>query len=257
MLRQKIKISTTGDDAIINIDLKSEYMLGDLSQDIDNLITKETDGSINDTFDEEKLRFMPSTNYSMIANFYSTGSTSYVTNVAPNEFVSSATTSSAFVNSFYIFKVFDSTQENIQNLLHTSYLNGNNFIGFSSNGYPWNLNYEYGDVHIPYSFLDPITANTVNLYAKLFFYSGKSGKVYPFSKNDPTTGGSEADQYNTLTLNRTTKRYTVTTPFSFYEITNPIYVDLVNDSVDSIGIEKPTYPSGNTFTIDGQYVTVG
>lgn len=254
MLKQKIKLLPTKVDSSISIRFQSEYMLGGLSEDIENLVTAQTTESINDTTDAENLRFMPSITYSLSNMFYKTISSSYVSNVAPNEFASSATTTTAFLSSFYIYKIFDSTIENKQNLLFTGYLNGFNFIGYSSSGYVWNNSFEYADIHIPNSYISSLTGNTFNLYMKMHFYSAKSSHIYPFATG--TTTNSEASLYNKLTFNLSTKKYTVTTPFTFYEITNPSYVNLINDSVDSVSIDKPVYPSGNTFTIDGSYITV-
>jgi len=257
MLRQKIQISTADADANIKINLKSEYMLGGLTEDIDNLVTEQTVENINNGVDAEKLRFTPlgMSNF-MSAKFYSTGSSTYVTSVAPNEFT--ASTSTAFLNSLYVYKIFDSTIENEQNLLHTGYLNGFNFNGLSSAAYKWNGNYEYGDIHIPNFFIESITGTTFKAYMKMNFYSAKSGIVYPFSRVIPTGNTlNESDLYQELTFTGSTKKYVFTgTTFTFYEITNPAYVEIINDSVDSISVEKPTYPSGNTFTIDGEYVTV-
>lgn len=254
MLKQKIKISTVGDDAIVNIGFKSVYNLGGLSQDIENLVSYETDSSVNSVVDEEKRRFSPNKNYTIGMEFYSTGTTNYVTNVAPNEFTTGDTLSSQFTNSFYVYKVYDSPFQNTQNLLHTGYINGFSFAGNNVSIYPWTGSSEYTDIHLPISFLDSITATTFNLYMKMNFYSAKSGKVYPFS--GITTTNTENDLYNKLTFTGSTKKYS-TPPlsnFTFKEITNPEYVALVNDSISSISLEKPTYPSGNTFTTDGVYL---
>jgi len=254
MLRQKIKISPNGTDANVNILFKSKYNLGGLSEDVEKLVTDKTSENINDTVDGENLRFTPLTTYSLAVYFYNTGTTTYQTNVAPNEFASSAITSTAFLNSFYVYKIFDSQFENDQNLLYTGYLNGYDFNGYSSGAYSWNNDVEYADIHIPNSFISELTGNTFNLYMKINFYSAKSGKVYPFS--GVTTTNTESDLYNKLTFTATTKQYKVST-FTFKEIKNITYANLVNDSVDSLSIEKQAYPSGNTFTTGGIYETIG
>jgi hypothetical protein len=258
MLKQKVKLSTTGEDANIFIDFSSEYKFGGLEEDIEKLIEEETNISINSTADGEKTRFMPSASVSLSVNFYRNSTASYVTNVAPNEFTSADIKSSQFLNSFFTYSVFDTTNENVQEQLHTGYLNGANFNGINS-VYTWSSKFEYPDIHIPNSFLAAQTTSTFSAYMKLNFYSGKSGKVYPFSKANPLTTSpfSEVNIYNKLTFDLTTKKYTVTSPFSFYEITNPSYVNVINQSVESVAVEKPTYPTGNTFTLDGKYINVG
>lgn len=252
MLRQKIKISTTNSDANLNIYFQSSNNLAGLSEDIDNLVTDQTNLSINDTSDQETMRFLPQLSYNLTAYFYSTGSTSYVTNVAPNEFSASAVTSNNFLNSFYIYKIYDSTIENTQNLIYTGYLNGFNFNGYSSAAYMWSNAFEYADIQIPIYFLSLQTGTTFNLYMKLNFYSANSGLVYPFS--GITTTNTEFDLYNELTFTASTRLYSVS-PFTFKEIKPSAYVNIVNESVQSLEITKPTYPTGTTFTITGQYIT--
>lgn len=254
MLRQKIQISQVQADSNVTIHFNSNYNLSGLSEDIDNLVTAKTTDSINETSDEEKVRFIPSTSYTLTASFYNATSHTYVNNVAPNEFALTAQTTVAFLTSFYVYKVFDSTNENSQNLIHTGYLNGYNFNGFSNSSYSWTTFFEYSDIHIPISYLDTITASTFNLYLRLYFYSAKSGHVYPFS--GLTNTSQESNLYNVLTFNKSTLRYSVTTPYSFKEIVNVTYSNIVNDSVDSLAIGKPNYPSGNTFTTQGIYTTI-
>lgn len=252
MLRHKIRVSSVDDDANINIGFKSVHDLGGLSQDVENLISKETDSNINPVVDEEKRRFTPSGATTVSMYFYSTGTTSFVNTVAPNEFTVNDILTQQFRSSFYVYKIFDSPFENNQNLVNTGYVNGFSFTGISST-YVWNNGFEYTDIHIPLSYLNNVTAITSSLYLKMNFYSGKSGKIYPFS--GITTTNTELDQYATLSINKISKTYTTPTDFRFKEIRNQIYVDLINDSIESLSLEKPTYPSGNTFTTDGYYVT--
>lgn len=256
MLRHKIKLPTNGDDANINIQFQNETMLGGLSEDIDNLVLGEAVSSINDGLDDEIVRFKPfSGSYSMSVFFYRNTSSSYVNFVAPNEFASSAVTTTAFLNSFYVYKIYDSPSQDKQTLLHTGYLNGFNFKGYQSNSYPWNTNYEYSDIHISKSFLDTVTGTTFSIYMKLAFYSAKSGKVYPFARTQSMS--NEEALYVRLTMNKTTRTYSsFNVVYQFYEITNPTWVNLVNDTVDSLEVTFPSYPTGNTFTNSGEYVTV-
>jgi len=254
MLKHTIKIPSNNQDSNVKLFFESKNNLAGLSEDITNLITDQTDGSINTGSDGEKLRFTPSLNYAMTAYFYKTATLSYVTNVAPNEFTSGDITSDSFKNSFYIYKIFDSPEENNQNLLHTGYINGFNFVNGYTSLYNWDTNnFEYGDIHIPNSFLVSLTGDTFFAYMKLNFYSAKSGVVYPFS--GITASNTESDLYNKMTFIVSTKRYTVST-FIFKEVKNTAYVNQVNDSVDSLSLEKPTFPSGTTFTTDGNYVTL-
>lgn len=254
MLKQKFKISSTNSDANLNIFFTSSNNLGGLSEEIDNLVTDQTNTSINGTSDEENIRFQPAnSNYNLTAYFYNTTTLTYVTNVAPNEFAPSAVTSSNFLNSFYVYKIYDTPSENTQNLIYTGYLNGFNFNGYSSAAYKWTEAFEYSDIHVPISYISGLSADTFSLYMKLNFYSANSGHVYPFS-GTTTNSNKEIDLYNVVTFTGSTKMYNVST-LTFKEIKQSAYVDIINESVESLNIDKPVFPTGNTFTTGGQYIT--
>lgn len=251
MLKQKIYLSTAGVDANLNIAFKTNYNLAGFSEDIDRLVSGQTASSINIPNDGESVKFAPATSYLLKVYFYSTGSTSFVGKIAPNEFTISSITTSSFNNSFYIYKIFDSPFENNQNLIYTGYLNGYNFNGLSSTGYTWTTFYEYSDIHISNTYLASLSADTFSLYMKLNFYSAMSGNVYSFTGT--TFTNTENDLYNVFTFTKSTQQYSVTAPLTFYELHNPDYSAIINDSVSSLEFKQQIYPTGTTFTNQGIY----
>jgi hypothetical protein len=254
MLKYKIQISPTGVDQNIPVNIKNETHLSGLSDDILNLVTDQTQLAINPTQDGEKRRFLPLNPVNI--NFMFWNGSSYVNNISPIDFPSiTATTTEAYTNSFYVCQVFDSAVEDKQNLLHNGYLNGFQFsLSTLSSNYAWSNNYEYADIHIPKYFLDTLTANTFQLYMKFLFYSGKTGKLHPFFTG--TTVSAEKDIYLRAIFDHTTRTYVLSNGLVFSEFTNSDYVDTVNANVASVNIQKPVYPTGTTFTTDGQYVSL-
>lgn len=252
MLKYKIQISPTGSDLTVPVGFKNEVHLSGLSQDIENLVTNQTQLAINPEQDGEKRRFVPTSSSILTANFWN--GSSYVSNVSPLDFPSvTAVTTDAYINSFYVCQFYDTTNEYVQTLHHTGYINGFQFTNGITSQYSWNNMYEYSDIHLPKYFLDTITANTFSMYFKLNFYSAATGKVHPFHHVNPVN--SESDIYFQMSFNLTGRTYTMGNS-SFYEFTNPAYVAQVNSNIESTNILKANYPSGNTFTVTGQYITI-
>lgn len=232
--------------------------------DMETLVSNETDNSINNETDLEVRRFKSaiSTNFEMWFHFWN--GLSYVfpnsqTSLAPLDFAANGLTSSSSEvrNSFFIIQIFDSFDEDIQKKLHTGYFNGYDFTtragssGLSTN-YVVDNDSEFLSLYIQNSFFEGMSG-LVTLYAKFFFYSAQSSKFYPFSNiQSPTTVQSI---YIPITFNLNTYTYTYPTNLiDFYEITNPAYATLINDTVDSLPVQQTKYPSGNTFTSDGIYI---
>lgn len=251
MLKYSLQISSVGKDLNLNLGLKNKIGFSGFDNDTENLIFDQTNENINDVADGEKTRFMPSTGRTITFSFWS-GST-FVNKISPLEFNNSYIGSSQIINSFYVCQIYDSPIQDKQLLLHTSYINGYTFSNTLNSVYNWSKINEYCDIHILNSFLDNLTATTVNLYFKFSFYSGKSGKVFPFY-NLSSTSIAEDKLYYVSNFNLSTKIYNLTTNFSLREVTNNQYVTLINDSVTSNNIEKPVYMSGTTFTTTGQYI---
>jgi hypothetical protein len=256
-MKYSFKISTK--DQNMQIRLNSEANLSGYDDDVMALIDNKTDESINDISDGEKRRFLPSQSLSLNFLFFSTGGT-YTNKVAQLDFPSSGTTykSVAMRQSFYVVQVYDSVKEESQLKLHTGYYNGNDFTKYTNTSiYPYNLNLEYTNLYFRTSYLAAHTGNT-HVYVKFSFYSAKSGKIYPFYNLAKSGSTTEDRLYFDAILVPSGMTYYfsgITNTLYAKEIVNSQYVTFINTTVDSLSNQKPVYPSGNTFTDSGQYVT--
>lgn len=253
----KIKIKQSNNDKKITIPFGNINNLLGYDDDIQSLISTETNNSINNVSDFEVKEFQNSSNGTQFITFHFWNGVIYQQQLAPLDFAANSLTASSSEarNSFYVIQIFDSFNEDTQTKLHTGYFNGYDFLKRADDletNYKLNNISEFSSYYINNSFFEGMSG-VVTLYAKFFFYSAKSTKFYPFSRiQNPT---KVEDIYIPLTFNLTTYKYSYPTiNVNFYEITNPNYATLVNNTVNSIPIQKTAYPTGNTFTSDGIYI---
>ena len=253
----RIKIKQSNKDKKIVIPFGGVGNLLGYDDDINSLISNETDHSINNVTDLEVKRFKSFINsFSITFNFWD--GSSYQTQLAPLDFAANSlnTFSNEARNSFYVIQIFDSFDEDIQTKLHTGYFNGYDFIRRSFGGlstvYTVDNITEFLSNYINNSFFEGKTG-LITLYAKLFFYSAQSTKFYPFSYIQ--TASTLQEIYIPVIFDLEMYTYTYPTPnILFYEIPNLDYATLVNNTVQSIPIENSTFPTGNRFTTDGIYI---
>jgi len=244
MLKYNVRISPVGNDLNLTFPLSSKSNLSGLSQDIQDLVTDQSDNSINLGTDGEKTRFTP--------NGF-TGITFW--NGIMTGFTTLEVKTQAYVNSFFIIQIYDTPVSDTQTLLHTSFINGYYFTTGVTAIFDWTNVFEYTDLHIPTDYLATFSGNTVNVYCKTNFYNAKLGKIDPFY-DVYATGNTESKLYKMMTLNKTNRTYSITGNMHFAKINNPEYVELINDSIESFNVEKPTYPTGNTFNPNGTYTII-
>jgi len=251
MNRYKIKLDGLTDQNI-TISIKGSGNLLGYDDDVLSLVEDQTVDSINNVSDAEVRRFVPAADYSIQFQFWN--GFSYVTSVAPLEFAPTDYTTAAAKNSFYVIQVFNSYRDEVNTKLHTGYFNGYDFTKTSLfSSYQYTSSMEFSNLYLPQEFLESLTGNTV--YVKMLFYSAKSGKFYSFT-NDNIGVTTQEKMYQAFTLDPVNMTYTLSpTPMVFKELLNSAYDQFINDPTASFNIEKTNYPSGNTFTIDGNYIT--
>jgi len=260
-MKLQLKLSSNDKNIIIPIG-GSANLLG-YDDNVQSLVSNETDTSINVSSDLEVRRFnFSGTSINAIFNFWSGGTfNNYIQYLAPYDFSGLTSGSEEARNSFYVMQVFDTYDEATQTKLHTGYFNGYDFLGkapnLSTNYVTNNSNTEFLSIYISNSFIVERNGLTIDLFVKFLFYSAASGKFYPFSKNPYSTTNKQEDIYRKITINTSTFKYFVNgNVFSCYEIYNPDYSTLINNTVSSIPVQKTAYPSGNTFTQTGNYETI-
>lgn len=253
----KLQIRLTPEDNIISIPITSRNNMLGYDDDIESLVNVETNNSINNVSDAETRRVLPANIYNATFRFWN--GSSYVTNIAPLEFTNADIGSTQLSASFFIIQLYDSFSANTQTKYHTGYFNGYDFNQSLTSSFPSLIKdtVEFSNLYLSQELLDSMSGITTDFYVKFTFYSGKSGKFYSFSKTNPNLSqlSSEDLIYNKITVNPVTLTYTFAQAPDVYEIiNNPAYDTLVNNTVPSFPVQKPTYPSGNTFTTDGTYI---
>lgn len=256
----KLQIRLTPEDKTFSIPITSRNNMLGYDDNIESLVNAETNNSINNVSDSETRRILPASIYGMTFNFWN--GSNYVTSVAPLEFTASTYIGSTQLTaSFYIIQLYDSFSANTQTKYHTGYYNGFDFNGSLTSSFPALLTgtTEFSNLYLSQNLLDSMSGLTTDFYVKFSFYSGKSGKFYSFSRTNPQSNSLSSEDliYNKISVNPVTLTYTFAQTPNVYEIVNnPIYDTLINNTVPSFPVEKVNYPSGNTFTTDGTYITL-
>lgn len=251
----KIQLKLSSNDKNISIPISIKNTLLGYDDNIQTIINSETEESINDVSDLEVRRFTLSgdTEINLTFNFWS-GNT-YIDEIIP---LSGLTNSSEETrNSFYVMQVYDGIDENTQTKLHTGYFNAYDFYyrasGLSSN-YLIDNTSEFLSLYLENGFLEN---ETLTLYVKFLFYNARNGKFHTFAKQEYSGVTVQDDIYHTITLNNDTFKYNITGGnFVLFEMTNTEYNTLVNNTIQSIEVQTPNYPTGNTFTNEGNYIEI-
>jgi len=259
MLRRE-KIKFKDQDIKLKISLSSNNNLGGIDDSINTLITKEVDSSVNEVTDGDRFRYISPAAHTFNFKF----ATNFVTD---NGLIAAGFSTEEINNreqkilrSFYVMKIYDSTNAEKQRVLHTGYYNGFNFIFEYGNdsSYSLTVDDEFTGLYLLNSHVDSFTAVTPSVYAKFFFYNAKIGKLQPFYSEPDETLTTEARYYFELILDTTDNTYSLSTGnvFDMKEETNVEYVAKINDTLDSFIIEKPTFPTGEQFNDDGTYSAI-
>lgn len=259
MKRFIIKIQDNDQSMIVP--LKGVNNLAGYDDDVLSTITTETDKSINIGDDEETRRLLPTSSKPIQFQFWKNATSTYVNNVAPNEFTgSSEYNTAAAKNSFYLIQVYDSFKDESNSKKHTGYYNG---FDFAKNNlvsdYTYSADVEFSNLYISQKVLDGLSGLTKDFYVKFLFYSGKSGKFYSFfNQNTPTLTTQEKIYYK-ITIDPNNLNYSFNPNYGtilLRELRNPEYDTFINNTVQSIPVEKPNFPTGNTFTNNGIYESI-
>jgi hypothetical protein len=275
IIREKIKFNSslvgtsgttgttlTGHSMNLMISLGSCENFIEYGEDIDNLTQFTVLGLVNPVIDGEVRRFTltptPTTNVLLQFQFYSPITTTYLNSFLFAGFTGDEIVNSAnnILNSFFILDFYDTFDLNSQTKIFTTYLTkllvpvneiyySQYTIGANTNNqlYPW---------YIPLSYINAQTGSTAIGYVKFSFYNAKTGKITSFYNQDNenlTTPERIFFKVQLDLINMTWKM--LTTVYSYIrakEIANNVlYVDKVNNTVDSIDNLQQNPPSGNTY----------
>lgn len=250
MLRYKLKY--TGKAISFNVPLKSgniDYI--DYKQDHENEFSNEKTNSVNPILDGDVVRFKPTEIVSQLQVSFN-GSNSYLNAGFISDDIVSL--SDSFVHSNYVIQVYDTPDSSKQSLLHTGYINGYDILTSEVSEHSLILSMESYAIYLPKSFLDGVT-DTFTLYFKFLFYNAKSGTLISFTKNVSSLS-NENELYFPFVFTKSTRRYSFPSTIVLKQLPTSAYTDIVNETITSIRLEKPTYPIGNNFTVDGKYENI-
>ena len=248
----------TGHSMNIKFSLGSCENFTEYGEDIDNLTQFTVLGLVNPVIDGEVRRFklnpIPNSYITLIFKFYNVTATTYQTLLTAAGFTTNEINNNDLniLNSFFILDFYDTFDLNSQAKIFTTYLTKlNNLliytIGVSNSNqlYPW---------YIPLSYILPNaqTGSTAIGYVKLSFYNAKTGNITPFYNQDNeslTTPERIFFKVQLDLINMTWKFLTASYPtITAKEIANNVlYIDKVNNTVDSMDNLQQNPPSGNTY----------
>jgi hypothetical protein len=274
IIRQIVKYnngSISGDTLNIKINLGSTDAFIGLQQEIDSMTSFTGIDLINPVTDGETRRFKyHSGSVKLNFKFYSSGIGNWY-----NNFLVPGFTATEIINhesnmnkSFFILDYYDSFDIYTQNRIFTMYLtkilrepppyNSDYIINSTINNqfYRW---------HIPQSYIDELTGDTITGYVKFSFYNAKSGRIQLFYNSDNEALTTPEKFYFKTELNLINRTWQIITPSvtSIGEIiakelpysTNQQYTDRVNDTFENFENIRQNYPSGSTFNYeDGHYL---
>ena len=248
----------TGHSMNLIISLGSCENFTEYGEDIDNLTQFTVLGLVNPVIDGEVRRFklnpIPNSYITLIFKFYNVTATTYQTLLTAAGFTTNEINNNDLniLNSFFILDFYDTFDLNSQAKIFTTYLTKlNNLpiytIGVSNSNqlYPW---------YIPLSYILPNaqTGSTVIGYVKLSFYNAKTGNITSFYNQDNeslTTPERIFFKVQLDLIGMTWKFLTASYPtITAKEIANNVlYVDKVNNTLDSMDNLQQNPPSGNTY----------
>lgn len=258
-IMKRISLKIQNNDQSMIIPIKGIGNLLGYDDDVSAALTNETESSINEGNDSETRRILPEGNRSITFEFWN--GSGYVNLVAPLELTGSTAFNTAGAkNSFYIIQLFDSFRDEIQSKKHTGYYNGFDFAKTNLNSiYSYNGDFEFTNLYVSQFLLDSMSGLTTSFYLKFLFYCAKSGKFYSFFNQNAPTVTTQEKLYYKINIDPNSLRYSFDPDYSnliLRELRNPAYETFVNNTIQSIPIEKPVYPTGNTFNNSGNYVQI-
>lgn len=260
----KERIRNNNQDVYLKIDLGVRNRLSGYQQEIDNLTEETKEELVNPVVDYEVERFkhLPS-NVSVITfSFSNAAGTDH-----DETFIYAGFTSTEIedadddvLNSFFIMEVYDTTDNNTQTKLFTTY---NTLIldGETSGGVPIPKYYvrdttinQFFYQYVPKWFLDTQTGSTITVYSKFSFYSAKYGTVSLFYNPNEAAMSTDRMYFKTyLYPNDMEWKFDNYSLIPTELSPNNSYVSRVNDTFENFQNLQQNPPEGTFNPEDGTY----
>jgi hypothetical protein len=158
-----------------------------------------------------------------------------------------------YKNSFFIWELYDSYNEENQRFIYKNYYNRLPNINFSGLIF---INSEFKKILIPNYFINEFSGDTITGYSKFMFFNGETGKYHLFYNKLNENIENEERYYSKTIINKNNKTLQLDS-LEFYEEINAVtYLNKINNEA-SFNLFKETYPSGFTFNYkDGKYYLI-
>ena len=261
--REKIKFRNR--DIKIPISISSSNSRNGQQEDIDQYVREKTGLSINNIIDGEKTPYFLNFSRNFTFKFFFSQLGIYLNNLRVAGFTLDELNkyNENVLNSFFIAETFDTFKSEIQNKLSTNFFSGYDFLniknGVNLDQTTYLLNSSNNEFNIQYITNSVITGNT-KIYTRYSFYNGKTGKLHIFRYPAANNSG-ELGNYVEYDLNYNSKNYGNggVTNIILEEIpysNNQNYIDRINETLESINVQKPTYPINPIFDPNtGTYIS--
>ncbi|MFW6219280.1 MAG: hypothetical protein ACOC33_00300 [bacterium] len=291
MQQEKIRFKSNQDQSIKFLLGNSHDSFG-LESTINEIVDDSVRSNINPANDAEKMIFFSDKNYTLDFYFFNPEDKDFDNNYAQiftnldfgsgftvtffDEIIYSIDGSprQTYSNSFYVLEIYDSTASENQNRIHISYIQldpfdinytyEENVIAFfvtrlvtgATTTITLNNDQEASQFYISNDYLENITGDTLNAYARISFYNAKIGKVlnlYNVSNSGSTV--NEDLLYFDVTIDLVNNEYSFESDTLIaYQYISEKYQNVVNENIENIINKNPVYRDGNTFTVDGKYL---
>ena len=251
----------TGHSMNLIISLGSCENFIEYGEDIDNLTQFTVLGLVNPVIDGEVRRFtltlIPTLNVLLQFFFYNVTASTYQTTFNAAGFTADEISNSNYnlLNSFFILDFYDTFDINSQTKIFTTYL-----TKILQSYYPYTPEYLIGTTvsnqlypwYIPLSYINAQTGSTVIGYVKLSFYNAKTGNITSFYNQDNESLTTPEKMFFKVQLDLVNMTWKILTNVYSYikakETTNnALYIDKVNNTLDSMDNLQQIPPSGNTY----------
>lgn len=244
IIRNKIRL--TNSDTNIKLTLKNVNDSLGYDQDVNNLITSETNLNVNQPNDNDLKLYTLESGTMFTFNFFGTAYTTSFLNIG---FESGDTYNALGKKSFFIADTYTSSDIANQEKICQNYINGiksltstynvvNNKLGGYREFYHWYISDNY------------FTRNTLTAYTKFSFFNAKTGGINIFYNKDNELLTSELKLYVPTIFNFETKTFRFDkTAINLYELVNTSYQEKIQRSLNTFGNKSPNLPSGTTFMI--------
>lgn len=251
-----LKIKRNSNNNKITVGLSTSNNLNGLSESNEDFYLNEIEKTINEPIDEEIIVFKPISPLLGYTFIFDNGITLLSSQGFTSDEIDEA--SEGIQRSFFFYQVFDSPNIYNQNLLFSNYYNGYEFYTNGDNTTYLISKNVFNNISINRNQLDNI--NELKVYARYYFFNGKTGEIKTFINKEKETESSTNKIFHEINLNLNNNTYTYfdiqTYTIRMIETDNSDYANQIDNNQQKQLNQKPQLPSGTGFNNDGTYENI-